>query len=104
MGKADSEQECDIAGEQESREVVSQENVPEKGRHTGRGETESPQSMHVITSPLNLCQGPSAAVILIKCSWCYKQSAWRITSWITKQKPGSVRSSASLSHSHHGNS
>lgn len=37
MGKADSERECDIAGEQESREVVSEENVPEKGRHTGGG-------------------------------------------------------------------
>lgn len=50
-------------------------------------ETEGPRSIHVITFPLNSCQGPSAAISLMKCSWCYEQSARRITSWITTQKP-----------------
>lgn len=84
MGKVDSERECDIAGEQ--RGGFRGECAGKGQAYRRGGETESPQSMHVITSPLNSCQGPSAAVILIKCSWCYEQSAWRITSWITTQK------------------
>lgn len=58
----------------------------ERERKIGR-ETEGLGSIHVIRFPLNSCQGPSAAISLMKCSWCYEQSAWRITSRITTQKP-----------------
>lgn len=62
-----------------SKRVGRRAGCAEKGQACGRGGgggvAESPQSMHVITSPLNWCQGPSAAVILIKCSWCCEQSA-----------------------------
>ena len=69
---------------------LQREKELEKERKTGR-ETEGLGSIHVITFPLNSCQGPSAAISLMKCSWCYEQSAWRISSRITTQKPRMLR-------------
>lgn len=75
---------------QGSRKVLSEENVAGKRQAALKEETGSPQSVHVITSPLNWCQGASAAVTPIKCSWRYERSAGPITSRITTQKPASA--------------
>lgn len=81
-GKA---KESEKAAQREERKMITKEKDGEKERKTGR-ETRGPRSIHVITFPLNSCQGPSAAISLMKCSWCYEQSAWQITSRITAQK------------------
>lgn len=69
----------------------------EKEKKTGR-DTQGLQSIRVITFPLNSCQRPSAATSLMKCSWRYEQSAWRITSQITTQKPKMLGDSPLLPH------
>ena len=73
-------------GRSKNRQIIRKEKELVKERKTG-WETQGLGSFHIITSPLNSCQGPSAAISLMKCSWCYEQSGWRISSRITTQKP-----------------
>lgn len=53
-----------------------EETTEKVGEGRGGGvKTEALQSVHDITFPFNSCQGPSAVISLIKCSWCCEQSA-----------------------------
>lgn len=83
--------ESEKEAQRENRQIIAREKVS-KGERDGKGdasgrETQDLGSIHVITVPWNSCQGPSAAISLMKRSWCYEHSARRITSWITTQKP-----------------